>query len=144
MESGRKAYHLIGGVLCERTVGEVGPILDSNREAVSRLLDWICGLFADTCAVKQWQWASQRCRARHILNAQIKQVIQTLNEQLKAANAERVVLQVSGQRRRLMNREPDPLACWLTSSSSAPHLPYAAEEARHPSRVPRAGRENSC
>jgi prefoldin subunit 2 len=43
MESGRKAYHLIGGVLCERTVGEVGPILDSNREAVSRLLAWICG-----------------------------------------------------------------------------------------------------
>lgn len=35
MDAERKAYHLIGGVLAERKVGDVKPILQSNREAVS-------------------------------------------------------------------------------------------------------------
>lgn len=37
MDAERKAYHLIGGVLAERKVGDVKPILQSNREAVSLL-----------------------------------------------------------------------------------------------------------
>jgi Prefoldin subunit len=56
MESDRKAYHLVGSVLAQRTVGEVLPTLEANKDA-------------------------------------IKQVVNSLNEQLKAANAERTELQ---------------------------------------------------
>jgi hypothetical protein len=38
MDSGRRAYQLIGGVLCERTVGVIAPALESNREAIEQLI----------------------------------------------------------------------------------------------------------
>ena len=37
LEPERKAFRLIGGVLVERTVGDVGPIVSSNRDGVSAL-----------------------------------------------------------------------------------------------------------
>ncbi len=36
MEPDRKAYHLVGTVLAQRTVAEVLPTLEANRDAVSR------------------------------------------------------------------------------------------------------------
>jgi prefoldin subunit 2 len=38
LEGERKAYRLVGGVLVERTVGEVLPIVNSNFEGISELL----------------------------------------------------------------------------------------------------------
>lgn len=35
LEAGRKAYRLVGGVLVERTVGEVLPSVKTNKENVS-------------------------------------------------------------------------------------------------------------
>ena len=38
LESGRKTYRLIGGVLVESTVGEVGPLVKNNLEGISTIL----------------------------------------------------------------------------------------------------------
>jgi len=35
LDPGRKAYHMVGGVLCEKTVGDVLPVLAHNLTAVS-------------------------------------------------------------------------------------------------------------
>jgi prefoldin subunit 2 len=34
LESSRKCFQLIGGVLAERTVGEVLPLVETNRDSV--------------------------------------------------------------------------------------------------------------
>lgn len=34
LDAGRKCFHLINGVLVERTVGDVLPVVDQNRESV--------------------------------------------------------------------------------------------------------------
>lgn len=38
LESGRKTYRLIGGVLVESTVGEVGPLVKNNLEGITTIL----------------------------------------------------------------------------------------------------------
>ena len=38
LESGRKAFRLVGGVLVERTVGEVLPIVSQNHDGIKELL----------------------------------------------------------------------------------------------------------
>lgn len=38
LESGRRAYRLVGGVLVERTVGEILPIVESNYAGISEVL----------------------------------------------------------------------------------------------------------
>jgi prefoldin subunit 2 len=39
LDVGRKAYRLVGGVLVERTVGEVLPSVKSNKENVSGVVE---------------------------------------------------------------------------------------------------------
>ncbi|RYG45609.1 hypothetical protein EON67_10420 [archaeon] len=34
MDATRKCFHLVGGVLCERTVADVMPVIQSNKEGV--------------------------------------------------------------------------------------------------------------
>lgn len=38
LEATRRAYRLVGGVLVERTVGEVLPTVKSNQEGIKQLL----------------------------------------------------------------------------------------------------------
>ena len=38
LESGRKTYRLIGGVLVESTVGEVAPLVKNNLEGITTIL----------------------------------------------------------------------------------------------------------
>ncbi|RMZ93146.1 prefoldin subunit 2 [Brachionus plicatilis] len=39
VEKERKCFRMIGGVLVERTVGEVLPALEQNKEQITRLID---------------------------------------------------------------------------------------------------------
>ena len=39
LEDGRKCFHAIGGVLTERTVGEVRPIVNENFEGVKKVVE---------------------------------------------------------------------------------------------------------
>lgn len=41
LDSSRKAYRLVGGVLVERNVGEVLPSVQSSRENVSVFAQWM-------------------------------------------------------------------------------------------------------
>ena len=45
LDSGRRAYRLVGEVLVERTVGEVLPSVEANRENVCHLLLLYCNLW---------------------------------------------------------------------------------------------------
>lgn len=38
MDSSRRAYRLVGGVLVERTVGEVLPTVRANQEGIKQVL----------------------------------------------------------------------------------------------------------
>lgn len=37
----RKCYRMIGGVLCERTVKEVLPVLENNKDQLTKVIDAI-------------------------------------------------------------------------------------------------------
>lgn len=45
LDSGRKAFRLVGGVLVERTVGEVLPVVSQNFEGVSGIFYFVQKLF---------------------------------------------------------------------------------------------------
>lgn len=39
MESGRKCFRMVGGVLCERTVGEVLPVIVMQEDRLRQLVE---------------------------------------------------------------------------------------------------------
>jgi chaperonin cofactor prefoldin len=43
LEAGRRCFRLVGGVLVERTVGEVAPAVSRNREALEEVRLWGAG-----------------------------------------------------------------------------------------------------
>jgi hypothetical protein len=79
LDGSRKCFHLVGGVLCERSVADVLPLIESTRSGVR---GWVFltvqrGLH-DTC----------------VRLLQIEDVLKNLNTQLKATNEERLHHQV--------------------------------------------------
>lgn len=47
MDSSRRAYRLVGGVLVERTVGEVLPTVRANQEGIKQVLQQLTKSQAD-------------------------------------------------------------------------------------------------
>uniref|UniRef100_A0A6B2LPG8 Prefoldin subunit 2 n=1 Tax=Arcella intermedia TaxID=1963864 RepID=A0A6B2LPG8_9EUKA len=43
LEPSRRCYRLVGGVLVERTVGEVSPAVNSNKENIEKSIDTLMG-----------------------------------------------------------------------------------------------------
>lgn len=59
LEGTRRAYRLVGGVLVERTVGEVLPTVKANQEGIKQLLQQL----ATTRANKEKEAAEWKVRA---------------------------------------------------------------------------------
>ena len=47
LDSGRKCFRMIGGVLVERTVGEVLPTVDANRQQIAQVVKMLKDQFED-------------------------------------------------------------------------------------------------
>lgn len=92
MDAERKAYHLIGGVLAERKVGDVKPILRNNREAVSPRCARRANRRPPAAFLRPHHRSSYACPMSPCI-LQIQKLIQTWNDQLKETNAERTALQ---------------------------------------------------
>lgn len=56
LEASRRAYRLVGGVLVERTVGEVLPSVKTNQEGIKQLLQQLAKSQADKeLAATKWK-----------------------------------------------------------------------------------------
>lgn len=60
LEATRRAYRLVGGVLVERTVGEVLPTVKANQEGIKQLLEQL----GATRASKEKEAAEWKVRER--------------------------------------------------------------------------------
>lgn len=56
LEESRRAYRLVGGVLVERTVGEVLPTVKANQEGIKQLLQQLAKTQRDgELAASKWK-----------------------------------------------------------------------------------------
>jgi len=85
LDSGRRCYRLVGGVLVERTVGEVLPAVRKNLEGVPCVALIVLLLLLLLLLLLQHHADLSLARAGTIapVHTQIEQVVKTLNETLE-------------------------------------------------------------
>lgn len=78
LDAGRKAYRLVGGVLVERTVGEVLPSVKSNKENLDAVIGTLKGRL-ETMQKEAAEWKAK-------YNLKTPEEIQALQRQQQMAS----------------------------------------------------------